>query len=201
MFPIKAGELPNVDVRNFIFITRPNIQLMDAIASNILSEDRKNRVYKKNYFLYFLPKKSLLCEKQLKQKGVFGSFQVIGDFNCQLFPIDSDVISMEYPDAYKELYIEGDLTCLHQAATALCTLQKLYGRIPKIVGKGQFAQKVWELAKKMAFNSPINNSNNDKGIIDQMIIMDRSIDVMSALATQLTYEGLIGQFDFLNVIK
>lgn len=31
-----------------------------------------------------------------------------------------------------------------------------------------------------------------KGAIDQLIILDRSIDVMSALATQLTYEGLIG---------
>lgn len=200
MFPIKAGELPNVDVRNFIFITRPNLQLMDAIASNIHSEDRRNRVYKKNYFLYFLPKKSFLCEKQLKLKGVFGSFQSIGVFNCQLFPIDSDVVSIEYNDAYKELFIEGDLTCLHQAATALCTLQKLYGRIPKIVGKGKFSQKVWELAKTMAFNSSINNSNNDKGIIDQLIILDRSIDVMSALATQLTYEGLIGRTSISTIV-
>ena len=58
---------------------------------------------------------------------------------------DNDVVSMEYVDAYKELYIEGDLTCLHQSAIALCTLQRLYGKIPKIMGKGKFAEKVRNL--------------------------------------------------------
>lgn len=195
MFPIKAGDLPNVDVRNFIFITRPNLQLMNAIASNIHSDERKNRVYRKNFYLYFLPKRSLLCENQLKSKGVYGSFQIIDDFKCQLFPFDSDVLSMEYLDAYKEIYIEGDLTCLHQSATALCTIQKLYGRIPKIVGKGKFAEKVKDLSKTMVLNE---NIPGEKGSIDQLIILDRSIDIMSALATQLTYEGLIDEFYGIN---
>lgn len=191
MFPIKAGDLPNVDVRNFIFITRPNLQIMNAIASNIHSDERKNRVYRKNFYLYFLPKKSLLCENQLKTKGVYGSFQVIGDFKCQLFPFDSDLLSMEQPEAYKELYIDGDLTCLYQSASALCTLQKLYGRIPKIVGKGKFSEKVKELCKTMVLN---DNIGFEKGCIDQLIILDRSIDVLTAFATQLTYEGLIDEF-------
>lgn len=43
-----------------------------------------------------------------------------------------------------------------------------------------------------------NVSGNDKGSIDQMIILDRSIDVLSALATQLTYEGLIDEFYGIN---
>lgn len=192
MFPIKAGDLPNIDVRNFIFITRPTLQLMDSIADNIHREERKNRVYQKNFYLYFLPKKSLLCERQLKNKGVYGSFKEIGEFKCDIFPFDNDLISMEYIDAFKELYIEGDYRCLHQAAQALCTIQKLYGRIPKIMGKGKFSQKVCDLAKTMAFNDNLGNNINDKGIIDALIILDRSIDVISALATQLTYEGLIG---------
>lgn len=191
MFPITAGDLPNVEVRNFIFITRPNIMQMNAIASNIHSDERKNRVYRKNFYLYFLPIKSLLCENQLKSKGVYGSFQVIDNFTCQLFPFDSDVVSMEYGSAYKELYIEGDYTCLHQSAAALCTLQKLYGKIPKIYGKGKFADKIKELSKTMLVNE--NIISNDKGAIDQLIILDRSIDVLSALATQLTYEGLIDE--------
>lgn len=196
MFPIKPGDLPNVEVRNFIFITKPNLQLMNAIASNIHSDERKNRVYQKNFYLYFLPMKSLLCENQLKSKGVFGSFQVIDNFKCQLFPFDSDVLSMEYCDTYKELYVEGDLTCLHQSAKALCTIQKLYGKIPKINGKGKFAEKVKELAKTMILNENVGGS--DKGAIDQLIILDRSVDVMSALATQLTYEGLIDEFYGIN---
>lgn len=195
MFPIKPGDLPNVDVRNYIFITRPNLQIMNSIASNIHSDEKKNRVYRKNFYLYFLPKRSLLCEMQLKSKGVYGNFQTISEFKCQLFPFESDLLSMEYPDAYKELYIEGDLTCIHQSAQALCNLQKLYGRIPKVIGKGKFAEKVKELSKTMILNE---NVSSERGSIDQLIILDRSIDIMSALATQLTYEGLIDEFYGIN---
>lgn len=195
MFPIKQGDLPNVEVRNFIFITRPNLQLMNAIATNVHSDERMNRVYRKNFYLYFLPKRSLLCENQLKSKGVYGSFQIIDDFKCQLFPLDKDVLSMEYTDCFKELHIEGDLTSLHESALALSTIQKLYGKIPKISGIGKFAEKIKEISKNIVLNE---NIADDKGSIDQLIILDRSIDVMTALATQLTYEGLIDEFYGIN---
>lgn len=92
-----------------------------------------------------------------------------------------------------ELHIEGDPTCLHQAATALVTIQKLYGRIPKVCGKGIFAEKLWELTKHLG-KEELLTANTGKGTIDQLFIIDRSIDLMSVLATQLTYEGLIGEF-------
>lgn len=90
------------------------------------------------------------------------------------------------------MYIEGDPTCFYLAACALITLQKTYGRIPKIYGKGNFSRKVWDLAKTMG-KQETDMMNGDKGAIDQLIIIDRSIDLMSVLATQLTYEGLIGK--------
>jgi len=35
MFPLRAGHLPPADVRNIIFITRPQLHLMDLVANNI----------------------------------------------------------------------------------------------------------------------------------------------------------------------
>lgn len=84
------------------------------------------------------------------------------------------------------------------AANALISLQKLYGRIPRVNGIGTVAQKVWQLTKSMGRDEPII-LNSGKGSIDQVIIIDRSIDLMSVLATQLTYEGLIGNND--NIIQ
>lgn len=98
----------------------------------------------------------------------------------------------------RELHIEGDPTCLYTAATALMTLQRFYGRIPKVYGKGEYAQQVWQLTKKLARDDALPTGSNggvDKGGFDQLIILDRSIDLMSILATQLTYEGLIGNWD------
>ena len=147
---------------------------------------------KKNFHLYFLPRISLLCEKHLKMKGVYGSLVNVGEFRCDFFPVDNDLLSMEIKDAFKELYIDGDPTSLHQSAMALTTLQKLYGRIPKVYGKGNFALKVWELTKAIG-KEELTSTNPDKGSIDQLVIIDRSIDLMSVLATQLTYDGLIDE--------
>lgn len=77
------------------------------------------------------------------------------------------------------------------SAKALTSLQKLYGRIPKVCGKGNNAQKLWNLLKTMG-REELSPNAIGKGAIDQLIILDRSVDVMSVLATQLTYEGLIG---------
>lgn len=52
------------------------------------------------YHLFFVPKKSLLCEEALKHQGVLGNI-LIEEFNCQLFPFDSDVVSMEIPEVFR----------------------------------------------------------------------------------------------------
>ncbi|XP_055541088.1 vacuolar protein sorting-associated protein 33A [Wyeomyia smithii] len=200
MYQLRPEPWTDIDVKNIIFITRPNQTLMDYIANNIHEEERKKKVSKKEYYLYFLPKKSFLCEKRLQVKGVHGSLAYIGEFKCDFFPFDNDFLSMELKDAFKDLYIEGDTSSLHQSACALIALQKLYGRIPKVYGKGSCAQRVWELTKAMADEDEtiLNGASCDKGVIDQMIILDRSIDLMSVLATQLTYEGLIDEIFGIN---
>lgn len=119
----------------------------------------------------------------------------MSDFFFCLWFTFVDLIKMYF--LYSELHIDGDPTCLYLAASAIVSIQKLYGRIPKVYGKGLYAQKVWELTKQMGKEeSAIMNS--DKGAIDQIILLDRSIDLMSVLTTQLTYEGLIDEIFGIN---
>lgn len=99
---------------------------------------------------------------------------------------------VQIPAYHREIHVESDPTSIHLAASALVSLQKLYGRIPKAIGKGTVAHKVWQLARLLGRDEPII-MNSGKGSIDQLILIDRSIDLMSVLTTQLTYEGLIGK--------
>lgn len=43
---------------------------------------------------------------------------------------------------FRENYLEGDPTCLYNAAQALRTIQQLYGIVPHVYGKGQAAKQV-----------------------------------------------------------
>ena len=47
-----------------------------------------------------------------------------------LFSLDTDLLSMELPNSFRET-VEGDKTSLHHAATAITRLQAFSGVIPR----------------------------------------------------------------------
>lgn len=102
MFPLRSTPLPETDVAHIIFVSRPKLNLMDLIARNV-QDDLKYRAAgtKKQYHLFFVPKKSLLCIERLKHKGVYGSLVLVEELKCDLFPFDSDVISMEISEVFR----------------------------------------------------------------------------------------------------
>jgi hypothetical protein len=64
------------------------------------------------------------------------------EYHLDLVPFDEDVLSMELNSFYKECCLEGDHTALLYIARALIKLQKLFGIIPTIRGKGALSL-VW----------------------------------------------------------
>lgn len=42
-----------------------------------------------------------MCEEALKHQGVLGNMILIEEFNCQLFPFEADVVSMEIPEVFR----------------------------------------------------------------------------------------------------
>ncbi|XP_066144491.1 vacuolar protein sorting-associated protein 33A [Euwallacea fornicatus] len=201
MYPLRPIPLPETNVDHIIFIARPKLHLMDYIAKNVKDDAKGRHNSKKQYHLFFVPKKSLLCEEALKHQGVFGNMIFIEEFNCQLFPFDSDVVSMEIPEVFREFNIENDPTYIYQTAQAIIFLQKLYGQIPRVWGKGVAAKQVWDLVTRLQREKNSSNdepARNEVSCIDQIILIDRSIDLITPLATQLTYEGLIDEIFGIN---
>ncbi|XP_023017702.2 vacuolar protein sorting-associated protein 33A [Leptinotarsa decemlineata] len=200
MYPLRPVPLPETEVDHIIFISRPKLHLMDYIAQNVHSDSKTKSGLKKQFHLFFVPKKSLLCMERLKHKGVFGSVMLIDEFKCQLFPFDSDVMSMEIPEVYREYTIENDPTYLYQTAQAIIYLQNLYGPIPKVWGKGAAAKQIWDLVVRLQREKSSNDDpkSNQQSSIDQLVLIDRSVDLLTPLATQLTYEGLIDEIFGIN---
>ncbi|XP_076230818.1 vacuolar protein sorting-associated protein 33A [Calliopsis andreniformis] len=180
------------NIVNVIFIVRPQLSLMDLIAENVHGEEGKRP--RKEFHLFFVPRKSLLCQKKLQNRGVFGSFTLIEEFKCDLFPFDNDLLSMELCGSFKEFHLENDPTSLYQVAQAIHSLQRLYGKIPKITGRGPAAAKVWELLERLHREEEDNKTASVQSTtIDHLLLLDRSVDLLSPLVTQLTYEGLIDE--------
>jgi hypothetical protein len=56
----------------------------------------------KEFHIVFVPRKSHLCEKKLKELGVYGSFKDnLKEFFLDLIPLDYDLLSMENPELFR----------------------------------------------------------------------------------------------------
>ncbi|XP_014247417.1 vacuolar protein sorting-associated protein 33A [Cimex lectularius] len=195
MLKFTPGKLPIPSTtKSVIFIARAEEHLMDIIASNLREEQRCASV-SKDFYLFFVPRRTKLCMIRLEEKGVLGTLNV-EDLECDIYPFDYDLLSMEVGSAFRDFFLDKDPTYIYQAAEALMTLQSLYGMIPKVLGKGQAAFQLHSLMKRLAQEPRTPPPSVSQ--IDQLVLIDRSVDLISPLATQLTYEGLIDEIFKIN---
>uniref|UniRef100_A0A8C2PTC7 Vacuolar protein sorting-associated protein 33A n=1 Tax=Cyprinus carpio TaxID=7962 RepID=A0A8C2PTC7_CYPCA len=189
MFTLKGGRIPSAAVKNIVFFVRPRLELMDIIAENVASEDK---LHPRDFHILFVPRRSLLCEQRLKEKGVLNSFTNLDEYILDLIPYDGDLLSMESESSFRECYLESDQTSLYHAAKGLMTLQALYGTIPQIFGKGECARHVANMMLRMK-REFAGSHTQILPVFDTLLLLDRNVDLLTPLATQLTYEGLIDE--------
>ncbi|KAI8970174.1 Sec1-like protein [Mycotypha africana] len=199
------AELPETDCPGLIYICRPKLQYMRYIANHIKQFLNASKI---DCWLFFVPERTLVCERILEEEGVKGDV-TIGDYAMDWIPCEDDLISMELePSTWKEIYLDGDQTPIYYAAKALMRLQSIYGLFPRILGKGDGAKQLADLLLRMRRENYVTAAdiphtsisrqphtllNTVSNHIDQIIILDRSVDLITPLCTELTYEGLIDE--------
>ena len=95
---------------------------------------------------------------------------------------------------FRDYHLNKDPTCLHTVARGMMALQAVFGFIPRIYGKGHSAKQLCDYM--MSMRREMQASELDLSVspqFDTLIILDRQVDLISPLITQLTYEGLIDE--------
>ena len=93
----------------------------------------------------------------------------------------------------KDLFLYNDSTYLFHIAKSIMTLQTLYGIIPNIYGKGKYAKMVADQIIRMRKELTQNQEPQVNSKIDNLIIIDRTMDYVTPMMIQLTYEGLVDE--------
>ncbi|CAL7944777.1 unnamed protein product [Xylocopa violacea] len=63
-----------------------------------------------------------------------------------------------------------------------------------VTGRGPAASTVWELLERLSREEDDNKTTSTQSsTIEHLLLLDRSVDLLSPLVTQLTYEGLIDE--------
>ncbi|KAJ7623648.1 Sec1-like protein [Roridomyces roridus] len=188
MFWLEPGPLSSTTT-NIVYLCRPMIKYVKIIADQIKRHGKDSQQH--TYTIFLVPRISTLVSRILEEEGVLGDVR-ISSYNLQFIPIADDVVSLENDSAFKEIWVDGDETAIYDSAQALLTLEKLYGLFPRIVGKGDHAARLTTLLTR---HLPTDSSTPDTLLspsekIDSLIVLDRRVDMITPLLTQLTYEGL-----------
>ncbi|KAK9808509.1 hypothetical protein WJX73_003066 [Symbiochloris irregularis] len=186
-----AEPLGDVPARNIIYLARSEIQNAQFIAQHIKTTTKQGGT-PHEFAVFFMPRKTTLCEHIFQQEGVFGDI-VVGEFPVDFIPFDSDVLSLELPTAFREVALDGDNSSLYYAARALTQLQARFGAFPVIKGMGTSAAVVADLLKRMRREAGSDAPSVGGSALSMLVLVDRAVDPATPLATQLTYEGTVDE--------
>ncbi|XP_066184219.1 vacuolar protein sorting-associated protein 33B isoform X2 [Sylvia atricapilla] len=123
------------------------------------------------------------------------TMRFIADVTCDewsfyLLPLDEDIISMELPEFFRDYFLEGDHRWINPVARALQLLNSLYGPFGKTYGIGRCAKMSYELWRDLEDESE-SEVQGRKPEIGHVFLMDRDMDYVTALCSQVVYEGLV----------
>ena len=171
------------------YIIRPDIDALTKIANHIQADNDREQ---HGYSIIFLPRKLATSDYVLEREGAYG-FVKVHEWKLYLIPLDAHFLSLDLHDSFKTLYLDQDFTMLHSIARSLLQLEHIYGTFPIIHGRGDYAQKVWEVfARLKELQNTRPSISKKKGpSITEVVIFDRQCDLVTPLLSQLTYEGIL----------
>uniref|UniRef100_A0A803T3X2 VPS33B late endosome and lysosome associated n=1 Tax=Anolis carolinensis TaxID=28377 RepID=A0A803T3X2_ANOCA len=118
------------------------------------------------------------CEMVLEEEGIYGDV-TWDEWNFYLLPLDDDILSMELPEFFRDYF----LVTLH-------LLSSLFGPFTRIYGIGRCAKMTQELWRDIMEESEVDNVGR-KPEMGSVFLMDRDVDYVTALCSQVVYEGLV----------
>jgi hypothetical protein len=175
------------------FLNASDLTQTQAAAQRIRSFRKTAHTHHR---LVYLPQPTAIVQRMLTNAGVTSMSNVsIHKLQCDLFPIETDIISLEYDDALKECNVEGTPSTLITAcARSLLKLQDVIGKIPRIQAYGALGEEVTKSLLHLTVNDYLQGQpSTEMTACDAaaLIIMDRKVDWVTPMLTPLTYEGLL----------
>ena len=166
---------------------------------NIIQENQMNNIIAKNYYFLYVPKVDLSILNYIDSTDYDGNFKNYSDFEMLNYPLDYDIISFEDKQCFKELFLYKFSDCVDNLANLLIKIQDIFGKIKYRYIIGENSKIVSELLDKKIKEGFLSDKNNDE--ILACFFLDRSVDYITPLCTEFTYEALLNNYFGINFNK
>ncbi|XP_048421780.1 vacuolar protein-sorting-associated protein 33 homolog isoform X2 [Pyrus x bretschneideri] len=183
------------DCSKLVYLVHSELTLMTLISSHMHNDTSKG--LQGEYYVYFVPRCAVGCEKILEEEKVH-HLLTIGEYPLYIVPLDEDVLSFELDLSCKECLVDGDTSSLWHIANVIHKLEFSFGVIPNVRAKGKGSVRVADILHSMQAEEPVNSPDMVVPEINTLILLDREVDLVTPMCSQLTYEGLLDEFLHIN---
>lgn len=150
--------------------------------------------------MFWIPRRTLVSDNLLEEAGVLGDLNV-SEFPLYFLPLEEDLLSLELDESFADIYVRKDPSSIYLLARALMLLQQKHGLFPRIIGKGENAKKLADFLARLRLELVAGEDSNDvikiglslSSSVESLIVIDREIDFVTPLLSQLTYKGMIDE--------
>nr|CAD7412450.1 unnamed protein product [Timema poppensis] len=172
----------------WVYIILTDLITVKRVSDQINAELSANR--RNSYHLILVPCNIMSTQQLLEEEGVYGEV-TIHTFSWELHRLDLNVLSLELPNLFKMIFLDGDTSFLPIVAHSLWSLQLLFGKIPLLLAQGRFATQVQNMIDIML--EELGTPDNVSTEIGCMLLVDRDLDYATTLLTPVTYSGLLDE--------
>ncbi|TWW67654.1 Vacuolar protein sorting-associated protein 33B [Takifugu flavidus] len=167
------------------FLIRPRIQTVKWICDVANADKAAGR--SRRYNIIFTPQKFYACDAVLEEQGLFEEVTTY-EWEFYLLPLDDDIISLELPEFFRDSFLAGDQRWVRTVSNSLCLLQSLYGPFSNVYGIGRISKMVEKCWREQGERGP---TKNQQAKIGKVFLIDRDVDFVTPLCSQVVYEGLV----------
>lgn len=144
----------------------------------------------KPYHVIVLPLVLHSFEVHLEQEGLYGLVE-LHRFSWDFILIDSNVLSMEIPQIFREFFIEQNTSLISSIAHSLRIFNMIFKKPQLILSYGEHSEKILDMVERIEGFQIDSAATCNSSDFDAMIVMDRCKDFPSCLLTPVIYSGLL----------
>ncbi len=167
-----------------VFVLRPTL----ANVREVISQMRRWKE-EKSYHLLFIPRRTIECDELLEEEHKFREDRV-SQIALDLIPLEDDILSLELPDSFSHQLLQDDDTYKVYVQNSIQRLETVFGPIKYKYAKGDDSCQILQRLHQHRHEDPQPNQDSE---IDCMVLLDRTIDLVTPFCVAMNYEGLIDE--------
>lgn len=183
--------------QHLVYFIRSSSETLKKVLGQVQSLRNKNASSYTDTTPYFhviiMPDVEHKLQKLLEEEGLYGIVELYR-FHWDFLTLDSNLLSLELPEVFKEVFVDKDFSVLPSIAKSL-RIFDMISRKPNIVlTYGSRSEKLWQMVEHMEQARPSRNDENpNSSDFCVLLLMDRNKDYPSCFMTPVTYAGLLAE--------